>query len=143
MLWNYGIDTILQGAAYVLLVVICVWMMVREMWPPLEVHEGPCCGGCGHGVRDILQGVCPECGGQYSKVGITTPGMAIRLRGSLPLALLAWTTIVLVAGGVVRGWLEQRAWSTYAVTSTSFSSGGGSVGGGGKTPSSSQRISLR
>lgn len=95
-----------------LLGILCLGIIARALWSLPDLYAGPCCGACGHGVAEILQGVCPECGGQYARVGITTPGMAIRLRGSLGLALIAWTTLVLVGACFSHGWLEQRAWAT-------------------------------
>jgi hypothetical protein len=125
----FPLQMILYYAVYVLLGIVCIGAIARALWSPLEVFRGPACGGCGHGVRDMLQGVCPECGGQYAKVGITTPGMAVRLRGSLPIALLAWATLMVTAASFTHGWLEQRAWARYSVAASSFSTGvGGSSG---------------
>jgi hypothetical protein len=116
------LQMILYYAVYVLLGLVCLGAIARALWSPLEVFRGPTCGGCGHGVRDMLQGVCPECGGQYAKVGIATPSMAVRLRGSLPIALLAWTTLMVTAASFTHGWLEQRAWAWYSAAA-SFSAG--------------------
>ncbi len=123
--WSMELGPILHYGVYVLIGIVCVGAIVRALWAPMDIHRAPCCGGCGHGVRDILQGVCPECGGQYAKVGITTPSMAVRLRASLPIALLAWTTMVGVGASLSHGWLEQRAWATYSTASVAFTPGVG------------------
>lgn len=102
---------------YLLLAATCIGVIVRALWRPADVYRNPCCGACGHSVDSVLNGVCPECGGNYAKVGISTPSMAVRLRGSIVLALLAWSTLVALAAGYTNGWLERRAW-TRAMTIT-------------------------
>jgi hypothetical protein len=116
--------SLLYYAVYLLLAGLCVVTLARALWPPWEMHRSPCCGACGQAVTDLLQGRCPECGGMYAKVGISTPSMAVRLRGSLPLALIAWTTICVTGGSYICGWLEQRAWASASAASfTSVTSG--------------------
>jgi hypothetical protein len=106
---------LLYGASWALLIAVCVAALIRAMWAPLELYRRPCCGGCGHAVSDFFQGRCPECGGLYAKVGISTPSMAGRLRGSLVLALLAWTALCMLGVGYVYRLLEQRANDAYQV----------------------------
>ena len=123
--WSIDLGPILHYGVYVLLGIVCLGAIVRALWAPMDIHRAPCCGGCGHGVRDILQGICPECGGQYAKVGITTPSMAVRLRASLPIALLAWTTLIGLGATISHGWLEQRAWASFSSSSVAFTPGMG------------------
>jgi hypothetical protein len=104
---------LLYAVVWVLLIALCVIALIRAMWAPLELYRRPCCGGCGHAVSDFLLGRCPECGGIYAKVGISTPSMAARLRGSLVLAILAWTTLSTLGVSYVYRLLEQRAYSGY------------------------------
>lgn len=106
---------LLKYGMYVLLAATCLGVIVRALWRPADVYRRPCCGGCGHAVDSVSGGVCPECGGRYAKVGISTPTMAVRMRGSIVLALLAWTTLVSLAAAHTNGWLDQRAW-TRAIT---------------------------
>src|SRR5689334_1400950 len=114
--------TLFHYAVYVLLAGLCVVTLTRALWPPWEMHRSPCCGACGHAVTDLLQGRCPECGGHYAKIGVSTPQMAVRLRGSLALALVAWTTLCVTGSSYLYGWLQDRAWAAASAAATMPSS---------------------
>jgi hypothetical protein len=105
----------MYGAVWLLMTAMCIIALVRALWAPLDAYRRPSCGGCGHALTDFLEGRCPECGALYAKVGISTPPMAARLRGSLALALLAWTTLSMFGVSYVYRLLEQRALSAYQV----------------------------
>jgi hypothetical protein len=107
-------DMILHYGVYVLLALLCIACIVRALLVPSDVYRQACCGACGHAVADVLQGRCPECGAMYAKAGISTPSMAVRMRGSLAMALLAWTTLIMMGGSYTHGWLQQRAWTMAA-----------------------------
>jgi hypothetical protein len=87
---------------------LCVLTIIRAVWIPGDVRRGCACGGCGYAIADTALGRCPECGGKFTKVGVTTPAMALRLRGSLGTAGFAWTVLALLALLLVSVRLEER-----------------------------------
>jgi hypothetical protein len=134
--FSYEVSTWLHYGVYALFGVLCLGVIARALWAPLDVFRAASCGGCGYAVTSggeaATGGVgagarCPECGGLYTKVGISTVPMAVRLRGGLSLALIAWTALVVLAGEFAFGWLEQQAMMAYSIAmSTSAGTGSGS-----------------
>jgi hypothetical protein len=108
---NLDLQTWMAVISVVLLVLLCLGIVARTVLIPAEVRRVPCCGACGHGVGDIRVERCPECGGVYTRVGITTPASVLRQRASLGLGLLAWTTAILAVTTVATKSVYGRAWS--------------------------------
>lgn len=104
-----------------LVVVLCIGVIARAIFVPSDIRRACCCGGCGFAIADTSTNRCPECGGQLSKVGISTPAMAVRLRGGLGWALLAWTTACAMVAQLAWGYILQSAWaSAMVVNAASF-----------------------
>lgn len=89
-----------------------VVLIRRGVSAPEWMRRGACCGGCGYELSSVGEGRCPECGAALIKVGVSTPRMAVRLRGSVFLLVMGWT---LAAGsgaapvvGTI-GWLASMA----------------------------------
>jgi hypothetical protein len=99
----YGVQT--------LAAIVCIAAIVRAIFIPTDMRRSPSCGGCGYPIAADAPTRCPECGGQLTKVGISTPSMAVRLRGTLTAALLAWTVICGMLAQVGWGYVQQAAWS--------------------------------
>ena len=132
-----GISQWIIYAAAALAAVVCIGVVARAVWVPADVRRRCCCGGCGYALTDVASGRCPECGGALNRVGVTTPAMAVRLRGSLGWALLAWTTLFALAAGPVLVIVEMSAAMTLAMgggmTTTLTASGVATSTGPGKT----------
>lgn len=91
---NWGnTSTWIHYAPTILSALLAIVVLARALLVPLDVRREPCCGACQHPVPDLNNERCNECGGLLRKVGIVTPGLAVRFRAYLPLALLAWTAI--------------------------------------------------
>jgi len=58
--------------------------------PPHARAGGAACGNCGYAVRGLAETRCPECGSDLLHVGVVTPRLAAKHRGSGPAAALAW-----------------------------------------------------
>lgn len=82
---------ILLAIAAALLVVL-----VRSCTLPRRVAKGPCCGQCGYSFTGWS--ICPECGSAVTDVGVETPRMALRYRGSVGLAACVLFLLALFGG---------------------------------------------
>ncbi len=132
----FGISQWIMYGSFALAAVVCVGVVARALWVPADVRRRCCCGGCGYALTDVASGRCPECGGALNKVGVTTPAMAVRLRGSLGWALLAWTTLFALVVGPVWSMVEMAAAMSLAMapmTTMVTASGTSASMGPGKT----------
>jgi hypothetical protein len=90
------------------LLALGVVLIRRGVSAPEWMRRGACCGGCGYELTALGEGRCPECGAALVKVGVSTPRMALRLRGSMFLLVMGWT-LSAAAGSVpvlgVIGWM--------------------------------------
>jgi hypothetical protein len=111
--YDLGLTQWLIYAMYGLAVVVCLAAIIRAIFIPSDVRRVCCCGGCGYPITGDPPARCPECGGQLTKVGISTPAMAVRLRGGLAAALLAWTVICGLLAQVGWGFVQQAAWTAW------------------------------
>lgn len=91
-------------------VVVCLGVIARALLVPSDVRRQCCCGGCGHPIVNVSSERCPECGGLLTKVGISTPAMAVRLRGGLGWALLAWTVVCGLGAQIAGEYIQYAAW---------------------------------
>lgn len=94
-----------------LAILVCLGVIARALLVPSDVRRVCCCGGCGYAMGDRIPEQCPECGGRIAKVGVSTPAMAVRLRGGLGWALLAWSVICGSLAQVGWGYVQQAAWA--------------------------------
>ncbi len=78
-----------------------VVILVRSCTLPRRVAKGPCCGQCGYSFTGWS--ICPECGSAVTDVGVETPRIALRYRGSVALAACALAVLTLVSGLVAWG----------------------------------------
>lgn len=70
--------------------VVVIW---RAVTLPRGSRRAPACERCRYEVAELTTFTCPECGGDLRQVGIITPAMEVRRRGSLALAVLGWTIL--------------------------------------------------
>lgn len=116
----FGFYGILMSVVWVPIVIALIALGVvlvrRSVAAPEWMRRGASCGGCGYELSSMGDGRCPECGGALVKVGVTTPTMAMRLRGSGYLLVMGWTIIVVMACVPVMGaisWMSmnvQMSW---------------------------------
>jgi hypothetical protein len=96
---------------------------IRILWvtlvPPSRPRQAGC-GRCDYPVAGLQNPTCPECGADLYAAGINTIPLAIRHRGSLPGAIIAWTVIML-GGGFIGTTLLGFAWSATQVATTASS----------------------
>lgn len=82
-----------------LVVILVVAVCFRVLWVALRGggpgSRGAACGKCGYLVVGVPTFVCPECGSDLRVVGMTTPALAARSRGSTAGAIIAWTVLML------------------------------------------------
>jgi hypothetical protein len=104
-------------------IVVCLGVIARALLIPTDIRRVCCCGACGYAITDTAPNRCPECGGTLTKVGLTTPAMAVRLRGGLGWALLAWTVICGTLAQIGWGYVQQSAWAAITMTTPSPTSG--------------------
>lgn len=90
--------------------IVCLGVIIRSIFVPSDIRRSCCCGGCGYPLSDRIPEQCPECGGRPVKLGVTTPAMAVRLRGGLTWALLAWTAGCGMIAQLAWGYVQQAAW---------------------------------
>lgn len=90
----------LMGMLAPLVVLALVVASVRAIWRtvtlPRLVKAGGACERCGYAVADLTSFTCPECGEDLRRVGIITPAMEARRRGSLFAAIAGWTFLCAV-----------------------------------------------
>lgn len=97
-----------------LMALVCLAVVARSLFIPAAVRRGAACGACCHELVDTSTNRCPECGGLLTKVGVTTPALAIRLRGGLGWALLAWTAICGAGARYAYSYIESLVWQSQA-----------------------------
>lgn len=73
----------------------------HTLWRALTLPKGagkrPACEQCKYTVGEVSSFLCPECGSDLRRVGITTPRMEASRRGSTFGAIAAWTFLWLTA----------------------------------------------
>ena len=70
-----------------------VALIVRCVTAPAWMRRGAACAGCGYELTALGDGRCPECGASLVKVGVTTPRLAVRIRGSMFMLFSGWTLL--------------------------------------------------
>ncbi len=84
---------------------LSVWMgiaaVLRVCRVPRAVEPGGSCGRCGYAYTHWTR--CPECGSEVSTVGIATPWLMFRHRGSMPGALFALTLMAFAMAFLLTG----------------------------------------
>lgn len=122
-MWGFSDEILwIMYGTNALVAFVCIGVIARALWIPSDMRRRCCCGGCGYAITDAASGRCPECGGLFTKVGITTPALAIRLRGPLGWALLAWTVLFGLIGGHGMMYMQQQAaMAAMTATVTGFS----------------------
>lgn len=100
---------VLWVPALIGLIALGVVLVRRSVSAPDWMLRGAACGGCGYELSSTGEGRCPECGGSLVKVGVTTPRMAARLRGSGYLLVMGWTIIVVMGCVPVLGAVSWMA----------------------------------
>lgn len=83
----------------VLLAWACLVTVVRACTLPRGVVKGGSCGRCGYEYSGWA--ICPECGGPVGDVGVTTPRLAMRYRGSLANAGIALIFFAVALGFIL------------------------------------------
>lgn len=89
---------ILLVATIALMGIFALLAIVRAVAPGRFFVAQPVCAKCRYSVGGLESHTCPECGGDLREVGILTPALGRRLRGSLWLGLLGWTFLWFGAG---------------------------------------------
>ncbi len=107
------------------LLALGVVLVVRSVSAPGWMRRGAACGGCGYELTSVSEARCPECGAGLLKVGVTTPRMALRLRGNMFLLVAGWTLVVVMGVLPVLGVIGSMA--TMAQMSR-MTAGGGRAG---------------
>src|SRR5215831_14959884 len=97
-LWPFSIF----GCFFPLMGLAILGLCIRTLWvtltpPPRRLRE-PGCGRCGYPVTGLATPECPECGADLRLAGINTPALAMRHRGGLWGAILAWTVLAVTIG---------------------------------------------
>lgn len=92
--------TMLLPIAFVLILLAVaaalVVVLVRSCTLPRRVVKGACCGGCGYAFTGWS--ICPECGSAVTDVGVETPRIVLRYRGSVALAACVLFLLALFGG---------------------------------------------
>jgi len=91
MFFFYGIFGLLGPLVGLVLVGASVHVIWRTVTLPRRTRLGAVCERCKYDVAELATFTCPECGEDLRRVGIVTPAMEARRRGSLPGAIIAWT----------------------------------------------------
>ncbi|HZW10448.1 MAG TPA: hypothetical protein VFF69_11145 [Phycisphaerales bacterium] len=87
----YGIFGLMSPLIGLVLVIASVHAIWRTVTLPRRTKQGAACERCKYEVADLTSFTCPECGEDLRRVGIITPAMEARRRGSLAGAILGWT----------------------------------------------------
>lgn len=104
-----------------LFLLLAVGVIARAVFVPSAMRGRATCGACGHECAEPLTDRCPECGGAYTRVGVVTRAMAMRLRGGLLPALVAWTAICGCVAIVVWNVARRQAWRSATAASATNS----------------------
>jgi hypothetical protein len=87
----YGIVGLAGPLIGLVLLVGAVHMIWRAVTLPRGTRSAGACERCKYDVAELATFTCPECGADLRRVGIITPAMEARRRGSMAGAILAWT----------------------------------------------------
>ncbi len=96
----FGYFALLTPLLFLVIIALCVLTIWRAVTRPWRARAAPACERCGYAVVGLVSFECPECGGDLREIGIITPGMETKRRGSLAGALLAWTFLCLLVAGI-------------------------------------------
>lgn len=105
----------LTYAPSALFLLLAVAVILRSLFVPSDMRRQPCCGACGHPTTEPLGERCNECGAMLARSGVVTPVLVARLRGFLPLALIAWTAVCGMLGTHGLTLARQAAWNAAQV----------------------------
>lgn len=106
--WPFGV----LGCFIPLWLIVIAAECVRVLWFTLATPSKPArpsCGKCGYTVEGLPTGSCPECGSTFGRVGVDTRFLALRHRGNLVAAIIAWTTLILGTAALVTMFFGFRA----------------------------------
>lgn len=103
-----------------------VCLVVRSVGAPMWMRRSAACVACGYELTSLADGRCSECGAHLLKVGITTPRLAVRLRGSMFLLVVGWT---FTAGALTAPVLGYIGWLSSVRQMNQMMAGGGTVSG--------------
>ena len=98
-----------------LFLLLAVAVILRSLFVPSDLRRQPCCGACGHPTTEPLGERCNECGAFLARAGVVTPVLVARLRGFLPLALIAWTAVCGMLSVHGYSFARQAAWNAAQV----------------------------
>lgn len=101
------------------IIVSAITVIVRACTLPRGMQPAPVCGACGYLYSGWTR--CPECGGELLTVGLLTPRLALKLRGSLVVAVIAMLVLLFIAGSL-SGAMGYLVFSSMGYTSVSGTS---------------------
>jgi hypothetical protein len=80
---------------------VLAYFILRGFGRSRKIITEPSCGRCGYSVAGLTMMTCPECGSDLRVVGIITPAMQFKQRGSPTVPILTWSFLVLIVGGMI------------------------------------------
>jgi predicted RNA-binding Zn-ribbon protein involved in translation (DUF1610 family) len=119
MFYAYGMFGLLGPLVGLVLVAASIHAVWRAVTLPRRTKGAAACERCKYEVADLATFTCPECGEDLRRVGIITPAMEARRRGSLAGAILGWTFL---CGAVAyAGLIAVMLWQFSAVGTAAVS----------------------
>jgi|GEM_PF-1461404 len=94
-----------------LAVVVCARVVWRAVTRPRGLVREACCARCRYPVEGLEGWECPECGADLRVVGVITPELELRRRGSAAMACAAWTVLAIAFG--ILAWTGVSHWARH------------------------------
>ncbi len=107
-----GLMSLVQLLAWVgmgLAVAVCARVVWRAVMRPRGLVREACCARCRYPVEGLEGWACPECGSDLRVVGVITPELELRRRGSAAAACMAWTVLAIAVG--ILAWTGVSHWA--------------------------------
>lgn len=107
--WSWAIVPPPYVIGPLILALIGLALVRRAAFVPRWMTSGAACGACGYEIATLARERCPECGADLVKVGIVTPRMGVRLRGSFAMLIIGWTLAIVAIAWPPAAMLQQKA----------------------------------
>ncbi len=128
MMWFMFLSWAMWLPVLGILFAVGVVLVLRSVSAPGWMRRGAACGGCGYELVAMGEERCPECGASLLRVGVSTPRMAVRLRGSGFLLVCGWTLVAVIGSMPVVGVAGSMAATAQMNQMMGAGGGGASTG---------------
>lgn len=78
---------------------VLIRLLIASVTLPRRMAAEAACDRCKYPIAGLAGWTCPECGADLRVVGVVTPTLEMKRRGTSSDAIAAWTLLILIVGG--------------------------------------------